>query len=557
MIALLGRLFFWQVIKGKSLAAQAQAQHLEGQNITANRGNILADDESWLAASYETWVVYASGPELTQSAREIANKLAPFLADDEEDKESETELQVAMRVEGLLEDRESYWIPLKRRVPTEIKKNIEALGIEGIRFERHEARIYPEGSSSAHLLGFVGKDNEGVDTGYFGLEGYYDLVLAGRSGFRERESNPLGVPILIGSNKQVDAQYGVNLVTNIDKGIQMLVEEKLKKGLETYGALDGTVIVMNPRTGAIMAMASFPNYDPETYYDFKSEDYTNPAISKAFEPGSVFKPIVMAAGLDAGVVEPDTKCDICGEPLKVDKYFIKTWNNEYHKDTTMTEVIVHSDNVGMAYVGQKLGADKLYDYLDNFGFGRLTNIDLQGEANPKMRDRGTWNIVDTATATFGQGIAITPIQMIKAISIIANDGVEVTPQIVDKLKLEGWEQDIEPVYGRRVISQKAADEITQMMVQAASDGEAKWAAIKGFDIAGKTGTAQIPVQGHYDEEKTIASFVGFAPSHDPKFAMLVTMREPQTSQWASETAAPLWFGIANDLFPYLGIHPDD
>jgi len=207
-------------------------------------------------------------------------------------------------------------------------------------------------------------------------------------------------------------------------------------------------------------------------------------------------------------------------------------------------------------VGQKMGADLLYDYLTRFGVGKSTGIDLQGEAVSKLREKGTWNIVDLSTASFGQGVAVTPIQIITAVSSIANGGLKVTPQIVGKLQGDGWEEDVKPVIGERIISKKAADDMTAMMVEAAEHGEAKWTYLKGFNVAGKTGTAQIPIAGHYDKEKTIASFVGFAPADDPKFVMLVTLREPESSPWASETAAPLWYNIAKDLFMHFRIQPE-
>jgi cell division protein FtsI/penicillin-binding protein 2 len=222
----------------------------------------------------------------------------------------------------------------------------------------------------------------------------------------------------------------------------------------------------------------------------------------------------------------------------------------------MTDVIVHSDNVGMSFVSDKMGADLLYDYLTKFGFGVNTGVDLQGEFSPEIRKKGTWNIVDLATASFGQGIAVTPIQLIKAASIIANGGVEVSPQVVDKLRGLDWMYDIKPQLGKRVISEQAAKDITAMMVEAAKKGEAKWTSLKGFNVAGKTGTAQIPIAGHYDKEKTIASFIGFAPADNPKFVMLVTLQEPKSSPWASETAAPLWFSIAKGLFNYYKIQPE-
>ena len=263
----------------------------------------------------------------------------------------------------------------------------------------------------------------------------------------------------------------------------------------------------------------------------------------------------MAAALDAGVVKPDTECDICSAPVTVNNYTIETWNSQYHPNSTMTSVIVNSDNVGMVFTGQKLGHDKFYDYLDKFGIGHPTGVDLQGEVNISLRKKGTWSDIDIATTTFGQGIAVTPIQILRAIGVIANGGKMIKPEVVRQIKSGTWSSDIKPQVGQQVISKTAASEITDMMVHAVTDGEAKWAAPKGFSIAGKTGTAQIPVAGHYDPTKTIASFVGFAPAKNPKFVMLVTLTTPQSSEWGAETAAPLWFHIAEDLFPYFGIQP--
>ena len=267
--------------------------------------------------------------------------------------------------------------------------------------------------------------------------------------------------------------------------------------------------------------------------------------------------MVTAAGLDAKVIKPDTKCDVCDGPYRIDKYTINTWDNSYRPDETMTDVIVHSDNVGMVFVGQKLGADNLYDYLNKFGIGFKTNVDLQGEVALPLRERGKWSELDLATTTFGQGIAVTSIQLLKAVTAIANKGIMVNPHVVTKLIGNGWEKKLPMQEGERVISEQAASDMTAMMVEAAKNGESKWTYLKGFGVAGKTGTAQIPIAGHYDEEKTIASFIGFVPFEDPKYLMLVTLEEPQTSPWASETAAPLWYAISKDLFLHFGIRPQN
>jgi len=483
----------------------------------------------------------------------LANKLAPFFVEDPTDKEML--LAEVDRIQSLLGKDGVSWVSIKQKITDETKRNIEAMNLKGIGFDAQESSYYPEASAAAQLLGFVGKDEAGKDVGYFGLEGYYDLPLSGKPGFIGGQKDAHGSPILLGGTTQVSAVSGVDLQTTIDKRIQTVVEEGLQKGIEKYGAAKGSVIVMDPTTGEILAMASLPSFDPLKYSEYNDALFKNPVITDTFEPGSILKIVVMAAGLDAGVVEPDTKCEICAGPLKLDKYFIKTWNDEYHPDISMTDVIVESDNVGMSFVGQKLGADALYDYLHKFGIGEKTGIDLQGEAAPKLRERGTWNIVDLATASFGQGVAVTGIEMIRAAAAIANGGYLVTPRVVNSIKNDGWQEKIETDKPVRIISQKAASEITQMMVEATERGEAKWTRIPGFSVAGKTGTAQIPVAGHYDLTNTNHSFIGFSPAQNPKFIMLVTLRSPQTSPWAAETAAPLWYSIAKELFPYLGIQP--
>ncbi len=560
-IALVIRLFYWQVTRASELSDQARLQYQSEEKVLAKRGSILANDGTWLATNVDSYLIYVTKPDLKEEPRTAANKLAAILVE-KKDGESQSDYQKellseAERIEGLIDNTKSVWIPIKHKVATDVKRNIEALGIAGVGFDTEPVRFYPEASSAAQILGFVGKDKSGDDKGYFGLEGYYDLTLSGKPGYINRESNAAGIPILFGNSKEIDPVEGVDLTTHIDKTIQMYAEKELEKGISDYGAKGGTVIIMDPSDGSVLAMASYPYYDPGKYWEFTSDKFKNPTISDGFEPGSIMKPLVMAAGLDTGVIKTDTICDICDGPVKVEKYEIETWNKEYHPNSSMTDIIVNSDNVGMTFIGKKLGADKLYDYFNKFGFGKATGIDLQGEVSPQIRQKGTWNIVDLATATFGQGIAVTPIQMARAISAIANGGYLVKPQIVEKIGKGDWANDVKVEKGERVISQKTASEVTEMMIAAIEHGESKWAAPKGFKIAGKTGTAQIPVAGHYDDKKTIASFIGFAPANKPRFAMLVTLTEPSSSQWGSETAAPLWFNIAKDIFPYLGIQPEN
>lgn len=556
---ILFRLYYWQIVVGDELAAAAEDQHQISFEVPAKRGQILANDGFPLATTQEAFLVFGSIPDLKENPQEIASKLAPILVDKEATSGGEIDFQQRLlTMEQLIKERLSRadlnWVPLKHKVNREIKSEIEGLLIEGIGFEEEQERSYPEGSSSAHLLGFVGQDINGRDQGYFGLEGFYDLELRGRAGVVRREKDALGRPILVGNMSDEEKHQGRDLLTTIDRSVQYIVERELAEGLKHYGAKSGSVIVIEPR-GAILAMTALPAYHPANYQEYTKELYPNPNVAFSYEPGSTFKIAVMAAALNEGAVEPNTKCDQCAGPRVISDYVIETWNEEYFPDCTMVEIIEHSDNVGMVFVGEKLGIEKMVDYLQKFGLGEKTGIDLEDELVPDLRPEKDWKQIDLATASFGQGIALTPMQMTRIAATIANDGKLAQPYLVKQIIGEDKKIEVEPKIEREVISSTTAKVMTEIMVNAVDNGEAKWAKPPGYRIAGKTGTAQIPVAGHYDKEKTIASFIGFAPADNPKFVMLITLREPQISPWGSETAAPLWFKIAQKLFNYYGILP--
>lgn len=550
--AVIARLFWWQIVESGAIIEEAKGQYYLESRIPSPRGQIFSSDGFPIAATLPGFLVWANPKEVEGEKERIAEKLA-FLFEEDEISRIEERNRI---LEGLTR-KDVVWVPLRQKVTAWEKAQIEAMELAGIGFERQDRRVYPEGSSSAHILGFLGKSESGDDQGYFGLEGYYDLTLSGKSGVLTREKDAVGNLILAGSSVEIPSQEGLSLVTTVDRRIQHFVSQKLEEGIEKYGAKSGTVVVLEPKTGAILALSTYPHYDQGFYSEFDRALYRNPVVSDSFEPGSIFKILVMATALDRGIVRPETTCDRCTERYKIDKYYIETWDGKYHPDSTMTDVIVNSDNVGMTFVADKLGIENMYDGLTKFGIGSLSGIDLQEEANPGLRPKEKWNIVDLVTAGFGQGIAVTPIQMVKAVSAIANAGEIYTPRVVAKIVGSSWEEEIKPKLEGRAIGGKAAEEITQMMLEAVKSGEAKWATPKGFKIAGKTGTAQIPLSGFYDQDKTIASFVGFAPVPNPRFVMLVTLREPGSSPWGSETAAPLWFSIAKDLFVYLKIQPEN
>ncbi|OGE62808.1 hypothetical protein A2964_01845 [Candidatus Daviesbacteria bacterium RIFCSPLOWO2_01_FULL_40_27] len=551
-LSIIIRLFYWQVVRAEFLQSQAENQHFTDTKIDATRGNILFSDESILASSNPVFSLYGLPKAIaTDQKVKVAYLIAKVLSEDPTEVDTFAKDVTAKLSQNL------YWVQLEKNISIEQKKQIENLNLPGIGFQQGSTRFYPEGSSSAHLLGFLGSDARGASKGYFGLEGYFDGELKGMSGLVRYERDALGLPILIGNFFATEARDGKDLVLNIDRSIQFIIEKNLKAGIEKYGAKAASAVVMDPATGGILAMASFPSYDPLKYFNYPKEYFKNPVVADQYEPGSTFKVLVMAAALNEDLVQPDTRCDDCSGPISIGGFVIRTWNNKYFPDTNLKDVIVHSDNTGMVFVGRKLGLDKFYSYLGKFGFGKTSDIDLQDESSPDIRPKSDWREIDLATASFGQGIAVTEIQMVRAVAAIANGGNLMEPHVVREVKDEKGSFEVKPKVKDKVIKDSVAQIVKEMMVAAVEEGEAKVFRPKGFRIAGKTGTAQIPVAGHYDPNKTIASFVGFAPADDPKFVMLVRYDEPSASIFGSETAAPTFFEIAKQLLLYYKIAPSE
>ncbi len=536
------RLFYWQVVKAEELSFLGKSQYGQRIVLDAVRGEIKTSDGFPLATNKLSYLAYVNPKEIAQKDKEkLIRILSSYLSVD------------SASVSASLA-KDLFWVPVKSGIDIETKEKISILDLPGVGFEEQYVRFYPEASMAAHLIGFVGKDEWGGNKGYFGIEGYYDRQLAGKPGTIVQIKDALGRPILAKSNAKAGKVDGRSLQLHIDRTVQFIVEKKLKQGIEKYQAAGGMVAVMDPRTGGVLAMASFPSFDPRSYQEYQYDLYKNPFISNLFEPGSTFKALVMAAGLDAKVVKPETQCSICDQPVSIGGYEIKTWNNKYYKNTTMVDVIRHSDNTGMVFVGQSLGISSFLRYLKQFGIGETTGIDLQGEVSSTVRNKDAWYPIDFATAAFGQGISLTPLMLLNGFAAIANNGVRMEPHVVSKIELVNGEQiAIKSKILGTPISQATAKAMTEILVNAVSNGEAKWAKPKGYRIAGKTGTAQIPIAGHYDPNKTIASFIGFAPADNPKFAMLVIVDRPITSIYGSETAAPIFFEIAKDLFAYYQI----
>jgi cell division protein FtsI/penicillin-binding protein 2 len=330
----------------------------------------------------------------------------------------------------------------------------------------------------------------------------------------------------------------------------------LAEAITKYAAEGGTVIVMDPKTGAILAMATYPSYDPNHFYEVPMELYNNPAVSEQYEPGSVFKIITMAAGLDVGIIGPETTFYDSGT-MEVGGLVIQNPDRRAHGLVTMTDIIAHSLNVGAAYVSTSLGEERFYTYVRRFGFGCETGIDLYGEAAGSLKVPGSsrWSRSDLGTNSFGQGIAVTPLQMIAAVAAVANRGFLMKPYVVERIVYEQEVIVTQPTVVRQAISARAAEQLTDMLMETVKQG-AKLASVPGYDVAGKTGTAQIPVGDHYDPDLTIASFVGFAPADDPRFIALVKIDKPRVASEGAHVAAPVFQAIAERLFVLLDVPPD-
>jgi cell division protein FtsI (penicillin-binding protein 3) len=562
LIGVICRLFYWQVIHRTQLQEEAENQYRRTITHQGLRGKIFTSDYFPLVTNVPVYRLFAQPHLLKKTPLEISEALGPLLLDITPElatQPAQATQQMQEIKNGIVQklslpDRK--WIALKQKVTEQQKQTIQSLNIYGLGFEEYQVRAYPEASTAAHILGFVGKNEAGEDQGYFGIEGSLNKELRGQADKQTYNKDALGFHLFFDQLEEAPITDGRDVVLSIRRDIQHTVEESLKEGIEKYGAASGEVIVMEPKTGKILAMAAFPSYEPGKFFDYPSQTHKNPIVADLYEPGSTFKVLTVAAGIDAGVITEDTACTKCSSARKINEYTIKTWNDEYHPDITIRDGLAKSDNTAMIFIAELLGEEKFVKYIKDFGIGDASDIELEEDHSTPFRK--DWKFIDLATSSFGQGIATTGLQMTRAVAAIANEGKMMKPTIVEKVidHQKDTEVVVQPQEIRQVIKPETAKRVAQMMEYAASQGEAKWTRSKTHSVAGKTGTAQIPIAGHYDAEKTIASYVGFSPVNDPKFVMLVKLREPQSSPWAAETAAPLWYAIANKLYLQLNIPAD-
>ncbi|HUH97459.1 MAG TPA: penicillin-binding protein 2 [Anaerolineales bacterium] len=422
--------------------------------------------------------------------------------------------------------------------------------LSGLEFTPHPQRTYPEGSLASNVIGFVSREGRG----YFGVEEKYNDLLAG---------NPIQVQVPVDPNQAADIPQvpnGTNLILTLDRDLQAATEQILDEALTKYGAQDGTIVIMDPRNGEILAMASTPRMDLNQFWNYQniyhSASEYNLAVSTPYEPGSVLKILTMAAALDNKTITPSTTFLDTGSFL-IGGVTIKNWNDQAWGLQDMLGCIQNSLNVCMSWIASQMGSQNFYGYMNRFGLGHLTGIDLADEAAGRLKVPGDtdWSPSDLGTNSFGQGVAATPIQIMMAASAIADNGRMVTPHVLYAMVRDGRQFNVPAQYAGSPISASTARTLDQMLASSI-ENEASLASVPGYRIAGKTGTAQIPIEGGYDPTNTNASFIGWGPLDDPRFMIYVWLEEPSASIWGSETAAPVFAQAAQETILMLNIPPD-
>lgn len=549
VLMLVLRLFNLQVMNHDYYSALATNQHDSQQTDLPERGEIFIHSQMdnkpiLVATNVEKNLIFAVPKDIEDKGK-VAGLLSPILE------------MPAADIAAKMESSNQNYVALKKQLTEDASTKIKELKLKGVFLEPETVRFYPEKNIASQVLGFLGfKNDERV--GQYGVEGKFEKNLAGTKGSIDVSSDVAGRWITTSDKNVTSAVDGDDIYLTIDSAIQFKAQEVLRATIQTHNADSGTVIVANPKTGAIMAMVNYPDFDPNEYNKVSDISYfSNAGLSAEYEPGSVFKPITMAAAINEGKVTPATTYEDKGLVDFVE-YKIKNSDNEAHGIQNMTEVLEKSLNTGMVYVEQQLGHKSFVDYVKKFGFGKATGFELSGETPGNLANLNKKGDVFFATASFGQGIAVTPMQLIQAYTALANNGVMMKPYVVDKIvHANGDEESTKPAEIERVVDSRTSSTVSAMLVNVVENGHGKKAAVKGYYIAGKTGTAQVPYKNRagYDPNKNIGSFIGYGPVDDPAFLMLVRINEPTDVRFAETTAAPAFSEIASFILNYLQIPP--
>ncbi|MBI3975382.1 MAG: penicillin-binding protein 2 [Armatimonadetes bacterium] len=540
LAVLAGRLISLQGTQAEHLRSLAVSQQLGAVVLPSHRGRIFDRLGRPLASNLETESVYAV-PRAIRDPRAFARAVAPALQMDP--------LVIERRLEPHL-----YFVWLRRKVSPQTAEALRALGLEGqLGFVTEERRAYPNGSLAAHLLGFVGIDNQGLA----GVELGYDDILQGRAGKAVAGRDAIGRSRPDTQRLAAAPADGADLVLTIDQVIQHLTERALQRAVDETGAVRGMALVMDPRSGEMLAMAAAPTFAPGAFDRVGPQRWANRPIGEVFEPGSTFKLVTVAAALDSGRVGRSDRFG-CPPYLQVGRHRIRDVHRSCETTQSLEEILRRSSNVGAAQVAQRLGKEVFYQYIRRFGFGAATGIDLPGESGGIVNPPAEWLGPGLQTIGFGQGISATALQMLTAASALANDGVLVRPHVMRMVRdREGrLLRAAAPGEGRRVVSSATAAALMRMMVQAVEDGTGRQAALPGYVVAGKTGTAQKPgPDGGYLAGRYVASFVGFAPVPHPRLAILIVLDEPKGAYFGGTVAAPVFREIAGRALWYLRVPP--
>lgn len=545
LVALSVRIAWVQFVDGKRLTQKAKVQLYDNKALQSPRGTIYDRNGRELAISTLTKSLYANPTEVNVDKDMLASWLAPIL-----------DMPLSEVKKCLVIDRQFIWI--KRMLEPTVSQQIDTLikekGINGLAFLEESKRYYPNDSLAAQVMGFVGTDDIGLD----GLEMTLDKVIKGQLSEERIDTDNRGLPIFKSIFTYSPNKQGRDVYLTLDSAIQFIVEQGLDGAMTRTRSVGATVIVMNPRNGEILAMASRPTYNPNEFFRYGANEWKNRAVSNIYEPGSTFKSVVAAAALQEGLVSPDERFYDKGFVQIADRR-IKNWSDESYGNVSFTDIIKNSINTGFVEVGMRLGANRLNHYTQAFGFGQATGVELPGEEEGLLFATENMRNADLATMSIGQSIAVTPLQLLTAVSAIANDGVLLKPHIIKEIhNADGSIFSATATTSvRQVITPDTARKLTVLLEKVVSEGGGKRASVPGYRLAGKTGTAEkLRESGSgYYSGRYIASFVGFGPVEDPQVAILVVLDDPQGVYYGGEIAAPVAGEILGKILRYLNIYP--
>jgi len=538
---ILFRLVSLQVLQAAELTARADRQHQKSVTMEGARGTVTDRHGKVFAMNVEVPSIFGV-PTSLDSPANAARSLSPVLHIRREEIEKK-----------LRQDRHFVW--LARKVEPEQGRRLEQLSIDGIGMVMEGRRFYPKGPLLAHVLGFVGMDGVGLE----GLERRYESQLHGEKRLTILQRDALGRTVFPKDLREQVPATGQALTLTIDEVIQYIAEKELEEAVDHARAKSGTIIVMEPRTGAILAMAVSPRFDPNAVALLTADRWRNRALTDTYEPGSTMKVVVAAAALEERVMMPGSM--LFGENGRMTIANTTIHDHEKLGWMTFAQMIQKSSNIGAAKTGMLVGDQRLYRYLQAFGFGQRTDIDLPGEVSGLLKAPREWGRRSLASISMGQEVGVTPLQMITAVSAIANDGVLMKPYVVAEVRDQKGQRmkEILPQVKRRVVSPATAHTLTTIMEGVVSSGTGTKAAIPGFRVAGKTGTAQKvdPRTGTYSSALSIGSFVGFVPADAPRLTIIVVIDEPQGEAWGGVVAAPVFRRVGEQVLTYLGVPRDD